>query len=86
MAGRIFGVKIPSFNLNLEVKFEGFLPQDIEDIEVSDISDSNIEMSSVSSEESDHDEDLGRKWIFLILVNIFQLGLRIWKKLMLINF
>ena len=58
MAGRIFGVKIPSFNSESGSEFEGFLLQDIEDIEVSDISDSDIEISSLSSEESDHDEDL----------------------------
>ena len=59
MAGRIFDVKIPSFNCGSE--FEGFLPQDIEDIEVPDISDLDIKISSVSSEESDHDEDLGEE-------------------------
>ena len=61
MAGRIFGVKIPSFNSEFGSEFEGFLPQDIEDIEVPDISDSDIEISSVSLEESDHDEDFGEE-------------------------
>ena len=61
MAGRIFGVKIPSFNSESGSEFEGFFPQDIEDIEVPDISDLDIEISSVSSEESDHHEDFGEE-------------------------
>ena len=61
MAGRIFGVKIPSFNSESGSEFEGFLPQDIDDIEVADISDLDIEISSVSLEESDHDEDFGEE-------------------------
>ena len=66
MAGRIFGAKIPSFNPESgDSEFEGFLPQDIEDIIVPDISESDIEVSSVSSEESDHEENLGEERDFV---------------------
>ena len=61
MAGTILFVKIQSFNSESGSEFEGSLPQDIEDIEIPDISDSDIEISSVSSEESDHDEDFGEE-------------------------